>query len=663
MNKQKLKLGLAHVGTNIHYASSSLGSSVKHKVTGHKDTSLDDELIEAFAHDVKQIVKAMKFLDKQAHRMASKYWPYFFKHTINTAGTLQQLLGEDSLTFDDIQLFYNEFDRLQLTSESVLVHPKERQLLIPSIQFELSNYMGTMEQLQARVLYLALANAKQVKMRTEALTTHLKHVLKVIKARSKQKAKCDKLEWKTNRLAKRKTPLSDAEQKELTLLERKLSPEKALFENVNERLRKVIPECLLLVEEFVEELTKWIICNQNKVYEEIEMTLRYYAVFHGYVNGIGEGSEAKESLRARGSSESKENVGSKESISSRDLSHLKSDKSYQQIIDEWETSNTPARLNVESFIKTIYDKDPELLDKEVEDTDKTLKISKAWTLMTLKVTEKLHKVKANDSHNGVFTDHTMADPLRSFTKYDDRSINVSETYHPYKILDYDEVHPVLPQARTPPELPPRNDSRPIPLPVNSPASQVTPILGLGHSAASWASSKSESVLSISSASDTESESDTTTDVSSILLADVVTPDRAEKQIIKLYNSAKNEITETPLDTSLWVDLDSYYRQRNVFDGKNTISYKLHELNNFFYKALEHASNVSDTQEKKVLVAKKSFEGVNPGDLSFAAGDKVEVVFDLQSVSLTYNNDGRNWFVGATGTTPHRRVGFAPNTYF
>lgn len=662
MNKQKLKLGLAHVGTNIHYAGSSLGSSVKHKVTGHKDTSVDDELIGAFAHDIKQIMKAMKFLEKQAHRMATKYWPYFFKHTINTAGTLQQLLGENSLTFDDIQLYYDEFDRLQLTSESVMVHPKERQVLIPSIQFELSSYMATMDQLQARVLYLAQANAKQVKTRTEALTTHLKHVMKVIKARSKQKAKCDKLEWKTDRLAKRKTPLSDLEQKELTLLERQLSSARALFENVNERLKKVIPECLLLVEEFVEELTKWIICNQNKVNEEIEVSLRYYAVFHGYVNGSGGGLDANDRLPAKGNSESKD-VGSKEIISSKDSSHPRNDKSYQQIIDEWETSNTPARLNVESFIKTIYDKDPQLLDKEVEDTDKTLKVSKAWTLMTLKVTEKLHKVKANDIQNGVFTDRTMADPLRSFTKYDDRSMNISETYHPHKILDYDEVHPVLPQAPTPPELPPRNDSRPIPLAVNSPGHSVTPILGLGHSAASWTSSKSESDLSISSASDSESESATTSDVSSILLADDITPDRAEKQIIKLYNSAKNEITQAPLDTSLWVDLDSYYRQRNVFDSKNTISYRLYELNNFFHKALEHAKKVSDTQEKKVLVAKKNFEGANPGDLSFAAGDKIEVMFDLQSVSLTYNSDGRNWFVGATGATPHRRIGFAPNTYF
>lgn len=651
---EKLKLGLAHVGTNIHYAGSSLGSTVKHKFTGHKDTSIDDELIGAFGHDVKQIMTAMKFLERQTHRMAANFWPYFFKSTINSAWTFQQLLGEDSLSFKDIQVYYDEFDRLQLTSESVLVHPKERQLLIPSIQVELTNYVATMDQLQARVYYLAHTNAKLVKIRTEALRTHLKHVMKVIKARSKQKAKCDKLEWKADRLAKRKTPLSDLEQKELTLLETKLSSAKALFDNVNERLKKVIPECLLLVEEFVEELTKWIICNQNQIYEEIERTLRYYAVFHGYVSTVKDRQGSKESTK------SDEGAASRESVPSKDT---QSDcKTYQQIIDEWETANTPTRLQIESFIKTIYDKDPQLVDKEVDDSDKTLKIAKAWTLMTLKVTEKLHKVKASDIQNGVFTNQTMADPLRSFTKYSDLNMNISETYHPHKILNYDEVHPAGTETRKPPALPPRNDSRPIPLPVNSPGSPVTPIIGLGFSAESY-SLKSDSELSLSSISDTESESGTTSEVSSILLADDTSPDRTERQIIKLYNSAKNEIKEAPVDTSLWVNLDSYYKQRSVFDNKNTISYKLHELNNFFHKALEHATESSNTLEKKMLEAKKDFEGANPGDLSFAAGDKIEVVFDLQSVSLTYNNDGRNWFVGATGEPPHRRLGFAPNTYF
>ncbi|SGZ51740.1 CIC11C00000003750 [Sungouiella intermedia] len=628
MTTEKFKLGFAHVGSNIHYAGLSFGSSVKNKFTGKNDVSVDDDLIAAFEHDVKQIITAMKFLEKQSRHMALKFWPYFFKNATNSAISLQQLVGEDSLTFDDIQMYYDEFDRLQLTSETVLVHPKERQIVIPSIQYEISNYLVTIDQLQTKVVHLAESNAKYLKSRIEALITHLKHVLKVIKARKSHRAKCDKLEWKTDRLTKKKTPLTDAEQRDLSRLETQLSSAKALHDNISDRLKKVIPECLLLVEEFVESLTKWIICNQSKIYQEIERTIRYFAVFHGYADS------------------EKDEAG----------------KSYERIIDEWETSNTALRLQIESFLKTIYDKNPQLLDEEVDNNDKTLKISKAWTLMAQKVTEKLHKVKPQDTQNGIFTNHTMADPLRSFTNYCDVSMNVSETYHPQRVLEYSEVHPTMPHIRTPPPLPPRNDSRSIPLPLNSPAGSITPVIGLG-AFADVDAINSDSEISLLSSSDSESEGTTVSEVSSILLADDVTPDKAERQIIKLYNFSKNEITEAPLDISLWVNLDKYSNHNDVFDNKNTISYKLHELNRFFQKALDHAKESSDGQERKIVVAKRDFRGVQPGDLSFSVGDKVEVVFDLQSVSATYNNDGKNWFVGTTGDVPHRRIGFAPNTYF
>lgn len=632
MNKEKLKHTLANVGTNIHYAGSSLGSSVKNKLTGHSALSADDELIAGFDHDVKQVIKAMKFLENQQQRMATKYWPYFFKSGTNVAKVFLQLVGEDSLTFKDIEKDYDEFDRLQITSETVLVHPKERQFVIPSNHLELINYLAALDQLQARVVFLADTHSKQLKSKTKALTTHLKHTLKVVKARNKYKDKCAKLEWKTDRLAKKKTPLSNQEQKDLSALQSELNATTNVFSNTNERLKKIAPELMTLVEEFVDDLTKWIVCNQDQITREITDALKYYAVYHGYAKTT-----------------SKQNT--EDSLAT-----------YDEIIDKWETEGTNVRLQVESFIKTIYDKNPDILDKEVDDKDTKLKVSKAWTSLALKVTEKLHTVKAQDLQNGIFSDHMVADPLTSFVKYLDLSMNVSETYHPLKVLDYELVHPDLPQALSPPPLPPRDDNHQIALPVVSPSASTPYATGTSLSSDTLDSIHSDSELSLGSG-ESDIESDLETELSSLLLSESNNPDRAERQIIKVYNSGKNDITEAPVDYSQWRNLDRYTNRTNVFDDKNTVSYKLQELNNFFQKALANAQEYKETQGKQILVAKKDFVGVEPGDLSFLEGDKIEVVFDLQSVSLSYNEDGRNWFVGATGDADHKRVGFAPNTHF
>lgn len=642
MNTEKLKRGLANVGTNIHYAGASLGSSVKNKLTGRSDYGSDDELISKFEHDIKQVVKAVKFLEKQSGRMAAKFWPYFFKSGSRSARAFLLLVGEDSLSFKDIEKYWEDFDKLQSTSETVQVHPKERQLVIPSIHYELVNYLATLSKLEVRVLELADNHSKKLKLRTGPFKNHMKHILKVVKARNSHRAKRDKLEWKTERLAKKKTPLSDQEQRDLDSLLSQLATANEVFENINGRLKTVIPESLLLVEEFVDELTKWTMCDQLQIYSEIDETLRYYAVFHGYVR------EQKNIEKAGNASENGNDNADNENTRATLL------RSYEEIIDKWETECTPVRLHLESFLKTIYDKKPELLDQEVDDADKRLKVAKAWTLVTLKVTDKLHKIKALDLENGVFSETMVADPLVSYKKYQDASMNVSETYHPQKLLDYDDVHPDLPQPLTPPPLPPRDDTRLISFPMAS-TELSSPLCNI-ISSESLDSIHSDSELSLDSMdSDLESEAGSSvSDLSSVMLGDNP-PDRAERQIIKLYNGAKNEITQAPLDTSKWPVLEN--SQADVFDSTNTASYKLHALSRFFQKALDLQS------EKKVLVAKKDFAGVQPGDLSFKAGDKVDVLFDLQSVSSSYNEAGPNWFVGAVGDENHRRTGFAPNTYF
>lgn len=630
MNTSSLKRNLAHVGTNIHYAGASLGSSMKLKFSGG-DFDADNDLLHNFRHDVKQIIRAVKFVEKQTERTAASYWPQLFKATARSARNLLALVGEESLAFKDIDRFYDQFDELQMTSEAVVVHPKERQHLVASIHYELVNYLATIDGLQTRVVQLAEAHAAQVKVRTLALVSHMKHILKALKARDKHQARMAKVAWKAERLAKKTAPLSTSEQNDLDSYQLQLGEASDQFASVNTKLKTIAPETLSLVEEFVDELVKWDMCHHRHILDEISSTLRYFAVFHGYVNSKRANSEEEQELII----------------------------SYDHIIDQWETSCTPARLLIESFVQTIYSKNPELLDEQVDDQDKSLKLSKAWTLVALKVTEKLHVVKAKDKQNGIFTLDSIADPLRSYAKFEDLSLNVSETYHPRKVLEYDQVYPDIPSKPTPPPLPPRDEFHRI-HPVYSPTITSTPSnVHINMSTDSLDSIHSDTELSLNTAG-SDSDSDADSELSSILLTGNHGVDSAEKQLIRIYNSSKNDITEAPIDTSNWINLDRYKEGTDLFDDRNTASYQLHGLNKFFQKILKNAEK---NPEKKILVAKKDFEGIQPGDLSFAEGDEVEVLFDLQSVAHSYNEKGQNWLVAAAGTEPTRRIGFAPNTYF
>lgn len=630
MGEDLLKKNVASIGSNIHHVGaslgSSLGSSVK-KITRHKDFDADEELIDHLEHDIKQSRKALSFLVAQSDRMAKNYWPHLFKTSIKITKFFLHLLGDDSLRFKDIETYFDEFDNLQTTTELFRVHPKERQFVIPSMQFELHNYLASMEQLQNRVLWLSEMHARLLKLRVNQMLVSLKHILKFIKSRNHQKDSYNSLCHKTEKIMKKRTPLDEKEQHELSALEIKSKEAHTIFQNTNDKLKVVLPESLLLLEEFVDLVTKWTLCHQKEVYEEVDKTLRYYSVFHGFVSLKLEDAEVPEKLI----------------------------QTYETIMDQWETTITPVRLQIESFLLVIFDKNPNRLDEEIDDKDKSLKASKVWSAMSLKLRDKLHHVKTKDSANGVFTDYIMADSIQSYIKYQNPNVNLSETYHPSKMIDISKVHISVPEKRTPPPLPPR-DHHPMSLPViGSPIMLTTPPSSFGHkSTDSFDSIHSESELSPAS----ESEDSSLVDVPTVMVSDS-TPDRSERSVAKLYNSSKNEISEVPITTTKWRNFDQYMPGKDVFNETNTISYKLLELNKFFLRAL---AQVEKTDGKTVLIAKKGFEGAEPGDLFFKEGDEVEVLFDLQLVSTSYSNDGRNWFVGSTGTA-NRRVGFAPNTYF
>lgn len=623
MNKEKLQKNLANVGTNIQYAGSSLGSSLKHKLTGHKEHDAESEMIDQCDHDLKQLIKGLQYLKKQVLRLAAKHWPDLFKMSLKTAKVLIVLLGEKSLTFKGIDEFYDRFDALQSSAESFVVHPKEKQFFVPSLQQELFNYLATMAQLLERFVTLGETHAKKVGAKVDPIVRHIKHVRHAIAARNKQRAKCDKLQWKTDKLAK-KSLLSDKELREFEELERRLDFETGIYSNIHSRLKTVIPEFLALADEFVEKLTAWFICHQYQLYKEMNSALEYYATFYG--------------LLAKSADED-------------DPSGLLA-QSYNKIIEDWESQATPVRLQTESFLSVIYNKNPELLNEEITDKDKRLTINKAWTQVKEKATTKLHKVKAADRGTGIFNEYSEADPLVSFAKYNDPQQNKSETYHPSRVLTQEELYATPSETQTPPPLPPRDENHRINMAL--PMLFLTPLTTLSSVDLTLDSSDSLSsleLMSLHSDSDTESDTFSTEPTTEVKTAAERGSAVSERIIAEMYNAKKNDITRAPETHPDWP-----VSKATAIDEKSSVSYKLIQLTAFFDRAMRLAESQTD---KRSVVATKDYEGVNPGDLSFKQGDKVEVVFDLQSLGVAYNPDGANWFVGSVGL----RVGFAPNTHF
>lgn len=617
MNKETLQKKWADVGTDIHYAGSSLGSSIKHKVTGHKVHDGDREMIDQCDHDLKQLSKGLQYSVKQTKRIATKYWPHVFLSSIKTTKVLLMLLGENSLNFKGIDEYYEEFDHLHANAESFMIHPKERQFVIPSLHKELGNYLSTMAQTLERFKYLSEAHANRVRSKVDPILIQIKQIRKAIGAKNKQKAKCDKLQWKADKLAK-KTLKTDKDLQEFDELERKLAIENDIYHNLNSRLKIVLPESLSLIEEFVANLTSWFICHQHELYKELNTSLMYFSTFYGFVSQIANTNGLPEELI----------------------------QEYDKIIEEWEAQATPVRLKSESLLLLIYNKNPERLDKEIDDEEHKLAMSKAWSSVTKKVTTRLYKVKATDKAIGIFGKHVVADPLVLFKKYQDPQMNKSETYHPSRILKEKDLKVEPQEAKIPPPLPPRDENHRINLwqPQWIPSPSTFSSVDLGEVSDTVDDSSSVDLLSLKS--DNESEIGS-------LSSELTRSDfgATERILVGIYNSRKNDITRAPETHEKWIDALPAKEEE-----KSSISRELLRLQEFFERAMSRAEELG---EKKTVVATEDFEGVSPGDLAFKKGDEVDVVFDLQSLGVTYNAGGSNWFVGSVGP----RIGFAPNTHF
>lgn len=628
-SKIKSALSPSNIKESISDNYHSLESSIKRTVHYNQQFSSDDELIAHYEHDIRASVKALKYINSQTANLGKNHWKRVLKSNLRVTVLFLNLLGENSLHFDGIEEYYEVFDKIQAEQEIPMVHPKEKQFLIDSVYHELCNYLTSMNQVKQTVTAEADSFSSAIKLRVNDMVKYLKEILKLIKKRIKKKDEYERLHKKINKLMKKTSPLDEKEQKELNKLENKLKDANSIYTKLNDKLKAILPHAMSFLDEFIDTITKMILCKQLELVKEVDSALRYFSIFHGFTNQHESGDIIQ---------------------------------SYDDIVDQWETSVTATRLQLESFITIIHNKKPDLLDEQIDDELKVLKGEQLWNKMTTKVVTLKHNVKPKDYQNGMFDEYLAADPLTSFVKFRNPNQNASETYHPSKIINAEDLHIPVNNSQPPPPLPPRSvttmgkELPPRPLPatptiINSPS--VPPPL--------YRSVSSDSFDSVTSDASNDSDFSTNDDLStasSLLLASS-SPDAINKGLARIYNKSKNDIKIAPITLTDPVYNRIVPREVEVFNQHTSVSYKLNQFNKFFDKVLSQSKS---TIERKVLTAKHDFNGVEPGDLSFKEGDQIQVIFDFQQVDTLYSKDQKNWIIGMSGCT-NPRIGFVPSNYF
>ncbi|KAM9926966.1 hypothetical protein OXX59_002849 [Metschnikowia pulcherrima] len=611
----------------------------------------DDELFARFSHDVAQCIKAIQFLAAQGDRISAKYWPKLFQVSSQVASQWELLLGENSIDFEEKSQFYAAFDSRQADSAGFMtVHPKECTNSVPSLQEEVHAYKELISTLEKDVLALIEPFQRSLAAKCSGICIHLNHIQTRLKLRETYYEKCAKLEKKVSKLEKK---LSQAEIKdsgaisaELDSVAANLASASAKYTALNTKLKTTLPESLLLVEEFVSTLVKWTLSQKNEIAAKMNQSFSHMGQSFGLL----------------------------------DTRENKTVKGFEEISDQWESAATPTRLRVESLLLAIYTKNPTLFDEEISGKDSTSAMTKAWSKLTSKK-EKHHKVKPKDRENGIFHDHQMADPLRSYIRYHDPDMNLSDIYHPPKTAKSTEKTRVLPKP-LPPPLPPRDETSLIRIkPAISPkfpnmahsqnvspnVPQTPPPSADSWTANTWfassplASSSGKTPVrspAIESQFSFASEQNQTVS-SSVHDSDTLFSEMAHEKLVKMYNLQKNEITEAPIMPSVFAAMS---RELQNADQSTSMSHsataKLLEIRRVYEEMKLRGSG-------NHVTVQNNFAGEQSGDICVKAGDEFEVLFDLQQSIMTYNKGGDNWVLCASAGPEEslKRIGFAPNTCF
>ncbi|KAI5952377.1 hypothetical protein KGF54_003244 [Candida jiufengensis] len=598
------------VGDHIYTEASHLGHNIKDTVTFyHRDFDQDDELIKNYEHDIKQANSGLKYLITQNNQLFKKIIPHVMSINMKVIYEFQNLIGHNSLQFKNIEKYYHEYDVYEAESEIPHIHPKERQFLVDCVNDELFQYMQSIGALKFHLDNECADYIDTVIPKIKTMRKRLNETLKLIKKRDRKREDQDRLDRKIAKLNQKQIPLSEKDQKELDKLQHQFNDVDKAFHYLNDKTITILPHIMSFLDEFVETITKLLICKQTSIYKNIMETLRYFAVFYGLVT----------------------------------------DKipDYESITNQWEQDVTKTRLQIESFLTVIQNKNPELINEEIDDKDKSSNTHKFLLSITNKVNERKHVVKPNNPSQGMFNDTIESDTLESFKKYNNPNSNQSETYHPRKLIDPPEV--ISEQSKPqPPTLPPRMKT--ISFYASQPQSKPQPI-------PIYSQSSSNSMESLTLSDDDVSEiSDS--DVSSLSTHSMAhygneQGNTADRHLKKIYNSAKNEIKLAPQPTQHFSDYP-------IFESTKT-----HQIITDSYKInlLEYLFSKLDKLNKTTQIAQYDFQGSEIGDLTFNQGDIIEVLYDLQQIDYVYQQNNLNWVVGLKrDANGEYRIGFVPSNY-
>ncbi|KAK6202727.1 uncharacterized protein RJT21DRAFT_2112 [Scheffersomyces amazonensis] len=649
MSVDKLKSGIASFGSTIVDKSSHLtenildhGSGIKDTLTfKHKDYDKDDELIKHYKYDIEKSIGGLKYIDNQTKRLYKTHFNRLFKLNIGIIQKFISIIGKDSLHFKGIEDYYNDFDKFQATQVIPMIHPKEKEFIIQSINHELYNYLSSIERLKGKIQRSWELHSESIHLRISEMNSYLTETLKLIKKRNKKKNQYGNLDKKIAKLSKKSSPLDDKETEKLKKYEKDLKNVHSEFNKLNDKLKSILPHVISFLDEFIETITCITLTQQVSTYKQIKDSLKYFSLFHGYLNSDNENNDNEDRIQT-----------------------------YQTIEDQWEQAITPTRLQIESFITVIFNKKPELLDTEIEDKDKTNVSTKIWNKMTSKVTERKHEHKSKDHINGTFNDYLEVDPLDAYIKYEDNHMNRPETYFPSRIIPASEVSVPKPKvnANLPP-LPPRSNTAgtskllPIIPPPSTPNSRSGSISTLPpYSANGFNSSFSSDSYNDEDIGDIDDMSSIKSDISvesasSDFILQYSNPDLVSKNLKKVYNSQKNDIKLVPITTK-FINNPITNTDNGVFNKTSSASYKLIQINEFFNKLTG-----STQKDHRIITALYDYDGVEPGDLSFKKGDQIEVLFDFQQIDTLYNEGDVNWLIGSTSGKSNSRIGFIPSNYF
>ncbi|RLV93036.1 hypothetical protein JA1_002791 [Spathaspora sp. JA1] len=628
MVADKLKSNVSNltstIGTSIKDAYKTTGSNltnlsynIKDKVTFHqRDYDKDDELIDIYKHDIKKSISTLQYLQSENHKLAYSYFPKLLSLHGKIVKQFLEIIGPNSLSFEGIDEYYHEFDVVQASQEIPLIHPKEKSSSIESINDQLYSYFYAIEALKHRVSSEWDIHDQSMELRIGEMNKYLKSAVKLIKKRNKSRTEQDIIVRKIEKINKKNIPLDEKDQNELVKLETKLQEIERIFAGYNTKAISVLPHVVSFLDEFIETITKLLFCQQLSSFKQIMTVLNEFTEFYGIFG-----------------------------------------QDYPVIVDQWEMAITSTRIQIESFITVIHDRNPDLLDQEINDEDQNSNTYKFWNKMTNKIKLRKHLVKSTDLENGVFNDLLEIDPLDAFLKYQDPTVNSNETYHPHKKIDIDDVivNKVLQkQLPNPPPLPPREnttthsiyDLKPLPNTPFSPSSQR--YSDKFYRSENYSNDSLESLLS---QEDKESDSSSISSGTLITTSSMYsTQDPIDRQLRKIYNNSKNDIKVAPIDSGKEV------HALDPVENTSSLTFKLDKVDHFFSKL------DLNKQEQTVVVAKYDFAGQEPGDLSFKTGDEIEIIFDFQTVDTLYNRDNLNWLIGISKFEKNYRIGFVPNNY-